>query len=272
MILHIPEIQDVIERSLEIESTIKDKTKPITEWIDIHQKEVQENQLLLLDQSDKGIAEVLRIFLPRLFARSMRGEQIDLLAEKFIVPLLINIKHAPIEQFDVLFKSNYRWGIDIGRKILSDVIDVFKKRDWDIQSYFEDAEEDCKHNFNDDQLLKVNNIGMKVRDLALSCFSPNFVAFDTHIPLVATRIGLLNYGFDLFPSNHGIIEMGSNPNDKKQYLFLNKLFQKLSEKTEDEYSLSDLDRIFWHLGRTYCKKTPICPDCNLRGICLTGRS
>ena len=115
--------------------------------------------------------------------------------------------------------------------------------------------------------MEIHNIGLKVRDLALSSFTKHYAAFDLHLCRVPARIGLLNYGFDLFNQD---IEMGTNPQNKKNYLFLHHLFMKLSKLTEGNYSMADFDRFFWHFGKTVCKAIPKCDGCPIRKICMTG--
>jgi len=57
---------------------------------------------------------------------------------------------------------------------------------------------------------------------------------------VITRTGLLLYGY-------GDINIGTNPSDKKEYLFLRRLIIKLSK--ESGYSPGELDKIFGTLER-----------------------
>ena len=116
--------------------------------------------------------------------------------------------------------------------------------------------------------MNIKNIGFKLRDLALSNFNPHYAAFDLHVSRVPTRIGLLNYGFELL--NESGIEMGNNPADNKNYLFLHRLFIKLSKMTGEKFLAVDFDRIFWHFGKTICQSKPKCSDCPIKQSCLTG--
>ncbi len=90
-----------------------------------------------------------------------------------------------------------------------------------------------------------------------------------HVVRVMTRIGLLCYGFDLLQDNK--LEMGNNPGNPKNYLFLHKLILKLSKLTDNKYSPVDLDRIFWHFGRAICRSEPKCSECPINNMCLTGK-
>ena len=83
-----------------------------------------------------------------------------------------------------------------------------------------------------------------------------------------TRIGLLNYGFDLLSDPN--VEMGNNPSDDKNYLFLKKLVLKFCKLMNNKYSPSDFDKIFWHYGRTICSSKPKCLKCLINNYCLTG--
>lgn len=140
---------------------------------------------------------------------------------------------------------------------------------WDWNYYFTLASDNYENNFVTDKILNIKNVSFKVRDLALSNFDDNYIAFDLHVARVSTRIGLLNYGFGLFKP--GEYEMGNNTIDRKNYLFLHKLFLKICEILDYNYSLVDLDRAFWHFGRTICTYKPICANCPIKHICLTGK-
>ncbi|MFH1861332.1 MAG: hypothetical protein ABH878_00840, partial [bacterium] len=153
-------------------------------------------------------------------------------------------------------------------KVIREVVNIFEKRyRWDWKVYFDKAEQYAKSNFLQDELLKIKNVSFKVRDLALSGFNPNYVANDLHVVRVMSRIGLLNYGFSLLDDKY--LEMGNNPANRNNYLFLRKLVLELS-RLSDEYSPADLDRIFWNFGRSICKAKPECPRCPINNQCLTG--
>jgi hypothetical protein len=116
---------------------------------------------------------------------------------------------------------------------------------------------------------EVNETLSKLRDLALSNFSPHYAAFDLHVTRVLTRIGWLNYGFPLVGNND--LEMGNNPGNGKNYLFLHSLFVLLSSMTGSKYTPVDLDRIFWHLGKSTCGAKTTCFGCPIKEECLTGK-
>ena len=169
----------------------------------------------------------------------------------------------------ILRRSQYRWG-NAGLQVIENVVEYFsEKLDWDWNAYFNEANNEKNNNFLNDEILKIKNIGFKLRDLALSNFNPSYAAFDLHVTRVVTRIGWLNHGYDLLKNNH--LEMGNNPSDEKNYLFLHRLFLKLSEMTKRKFTPVDLDRIFWHLGKSKCAAKPNCKHCPINDVCLTGQ-
>ena len=104
--------------------------------------------------------------------------------------------------------------------------------------------------------------------MALSVFNPNYVAFDRHVVRLISRTGLLNLGYKFVSKE---LDIGTDPSKQENYLFLHQLICKLSEQTKGIYKPVDIDRCFWHYGRTICKKEPKCPICPLKKICLTGK-
>jgi endonuclease III len=118
-------------------------------------------------------------------------------------------------------------------------------------------------------MLGIKNISFKLRDLALSNFSSYYAAFDLHVTRVLTRLGWLNYGFPFLENTD--LEMGNNPGNDKNYLFLHRLFVLLSEMTKGEYTPVDLDRALWHLGKSICGAKSGCNFCPVTAECPTGR-
>lgn len=161
---------------------------------------------------------------------------------------------------DVLKIAMYRFPPQGLETILS-FKDLFLKRyqgRWDV--YLNEAKTKYKDNFVEDELLSIKGVGLKVRDLALSCFLKEYSANDIHVVRVLVRTGLFVHGY-------GDIDIGTNPNKKEDYLFMRKLIIRLSG--ESDFSPGELDRIFWHFGRTVCKKKPDCQKCLVKNDCLT---
>jgi len=268
MRLEIPEIKDVLPRVLETESTFDNNTQFIVDWIASHRKNIQKNKLFLQEKTEKNDLKILGMYVKDLLNRNVGGE-VGIKAFQELESLVATKKDLCRPVYEQVVKNiNYRWGVKTGMQVLEDAVYVIEnKLNWDWKSYFRQADDNYKTNFPQDPFLEIKNVGMKVRDLALSNFSEYFVAFDVHVPRVITRIGLLNTGFDLLDDPE--IEMGNNAMNPKQYLFLHHLVMKWSK---DIYcSMSDLDRAFWHFGRAQCKARPKCKNCSIYDICLTGK-
>jgi len=171
---------------------------------------------------------------------------------------------------EALKNANYRWGVDNGSKVISDVVHhVQSVLHWNWRVYIERAENEKETNFQSDPMLSIKNISFKLRDLALSNFSPHYAAFDLHVTRVLTRLGWLNYGFPFLGNTD--LEMGNNPGNDKNYLFLHRLFDSLSDMTEGNYTPVDIDRILWHLGKSVCGARSRCGACPIGGGCPTGK-
>jgi hypothetical protein len=241
----------------------------IEEWVKIQRCDIEKNLKLIINPSDENDIIILLSFLRDLLVRAMRGEAGERIYKE--LKSVISDKNCLKEQVYVkaLKAANYRWGAESGSELISKVVGYFGDQlNWNWQHYLDEAKDNKQTNFSNDYLLTIRNIGFKVRDLALSSFDTSYAAFDLHVSLVPTRIGLLNYGFELLgdPS----IEMGNNPADQKNYLFMHKLFLKLADLTNNEILPVDLDRIFWHFGRTFCGSIPKCKICPINHECLTG--
>ncbi len=241
----------------------------IAEWLQTHRKMIENNSKLVVCRSEDNDIEILLSMLGSLLSRATRGEMANRVYEELLKK--INSKKDLNEKNyrEILKSAGYRWPTT-GPQVISDVVRFFQNElEWNWSAYFTEAEKHHQTNFQQDKLLKIKNISFKVRDLALSSFSHNYVANDLHVIRVMTRIGLLNYGFDLLSDSS--IEMGNNPGNVKQYLFLHRLVHKLSRLTKPHYSPSDLDRIFWSFGKSICRNRPKCKICPVKKLCLTGQ-
>lgn len=270
MNIELPDVHDVVNKIVDIESTFDGKTQPIYSWVDEQRREIHKNQNLLKEKSAKSDIAILHIFLTNVLVRAMSGEAGQKVFNELKQAIKTKSDLNEENYQSVLKRANYRWGEQTGSKVISQIVQYFgDKLNWNWQSYFSAAHGSRQTNFINDELLKIKHIGLKLRDLALSNFSSHYAAFDLHVTRVATRIGLLNYGFDLLHEND--IEMGNNPTNIKNYLFLHRLFIKLSQLTGEEFSVVDFDRIFWHFGKTICGAKPKCKKCPINSNCLTGK-
>jgi len=269
MNIELPEVNYVITTIQKVNSEYDKVSKPISEWVGDHRQQINNNAAVISRKSDKNDVKILMILLSDLLMRFMQGDS----GVKIRKALERNLKTKDDltreKYLQILREAQYRW-VDDGVNVMDSVVNYFgKELKWNWRTYFSDAERYHKTNFIEDHLLKIKHIKYKVRDLALSNFNPNYIANDLHIVRVSTRLGLLNYGFDLLSSPN--FEMGNNPSNLKNYLFLHSLFLKLSEMTDNKWCLSDFDRSFWHFGRTICNNVPQCAACPIRKVCLTGK-
>ncbi len=177
--------------------------------------------------------EILQTFFVGMLMRSMRGERGSKLKN------LIEDKISKFSDLDssnfryILKEGGFRWGEPEGLTVLEGIVKCFQRElnsNW--ESYFQNADKYHLTNFPNDPFLGIKGVKFKVRDLTLSCFNENYIANDLHVVRVATRIGLLNYGFNFSVDEN--IEMGNNPNNIKNYLFLHRLFLHLSNQTDKE--------------------------------------
>lgn len=252
-------------------SVFDEEKKTINDWLQEHRKIIKRNLNLLNHRNEETDIQILLLMMGGLLIRATRGERGSKVYQELKEKIKCKEDLTKQNYINILKKAQYRWGVKTGVQIISDVVGYFSNTlKWNWKKYFADAEKFRETNFREDKLLKIKNIGFKVRDLALSNFSRNYVANDLHVVRVMTRIGLLNYGFDI-PFNEDL-EMGNNPGNKKNYLFLHKLVLRLSHLTDDNYLPADLDRIFWHFGRSVCKNKPKCKSCPINKFCLSGQS
>jgi len=206
--------------------------------------------------------EKFKIFIASLLLRANRGE---------VGGRLHNAFNNKVKRFSDLNKKNIKKALrnsgyrfqDKGTETVIDSKELlFNKYQGRWDKYFKEAKENYKNNFPSDDFLKIKYVGFKVRDLALSCFLKEYSANDFHVVDVLVRTGLILYGY-------GDLNFGTNPNNEKNYLFLRNLIIKISKQTP--YSPGEIDRIFWHFGRTICKSKPLCEKCPIKNICLTYR-
>jgi len=268
MQLNAPDLKNLIHKLLQTETefVLKDihpslgsskKKQTIDKWRQSYIKQISRNR------KEKSI-KIFNIFAMNLLLRAMRGEKgVEIFRE--MSRTFKNFHDITKSKTrNILRKAGYRWGIDKGAEVILKTKQLlFKEYKGNWGNYFKEAESKYQENFPDDPFLTIPNVSFKVRDLALSCFSKFYSANDVHVVRVITRTGLLLYGY-------GDINIGTNPSDKKEYLFLRRLIIKLSK--ESGYSPGELDRIFWHFGKSVCNARPNCKTCPIGDICLTNIS
>jgi hypothetical protein len=270
MKITLPDINKIILKVSRIESAFGGETKSINSWVEEHRKCIKNNQRLVKKQSEKNDIKILLSILRDMLVRAMTGEKGELVHTELSKVIKKKSDLNSKNYRKALNAAKYRWGAENGCEVIENIVIFFdRKLNWKWNKYFNEADKNRYSNFVDDDLLKIKNIGFKLRDLTLSSFNQHYAAFDTHVTRVPTRIGLLNYGFELL--NDQNFEMGNDPSNEKNYLFLHRLFIKLSQMTDEKYSVADLDRIFWHFGKTMCSSKPKCNKCSIATDCLTGK-
>lgn len=269
MRLELPSFEMAAERILPIKSKFGNRSLTIKEWVAEHRTKIRDMSHWISVDNPEVNLNILKMFLVDLLMKSMNGERGTKLKENIDV-YIHDFKDLNKATFaKIIVQSSYRWG-NSGVDTMLGIVNCYNKdlkRKW--ESYFNLAEKNYYNNFPEDPFLKIKNIGFKVRDLTLSNFNDKYIANDLQIVRVSTRLGLLNLGFPLLKDKS--LEMGNNPSNPKNYLFLHKLFIDISRSTNNKYSPVDMDRIFWHFGRTICSDNPECKKCPINNICLTGR-
>ena len=255
---------------VDIESHFDDKKQTIALWLDDQKKDIRKNQELISHNSEENNVKILLVFVQNMLIRAMNGDRGSPILSELQMRIQ-KISDLTEDNYRIIIEnSKYRWGVETGVSVVSNIVKYFGQTlNWNWTHYLSLADKNRKTNFLNDDILKIKYIKYKLRDLALSNFNPYYAAFDLHVTRVTTRLGLLNYGFDLLTDKN--VEMGNNPANKENYLFMHKLFMKLSELTNEKYLAVDFDRIFWHFGRTICGATPKCNRCPVKSSCLTGR-
>lgn len=259
-----PNLKEVIKPILGVKATINGRTQTIEEWRKEYLRQLQVNR-------EKSSIQIFNTFASALLERQMGGEsynkRIQLLNER--IKEYKDITRENISK--ILKETGYRWpdkGVEVCLKLKE-----LTEKNFDWKTYFNKAEKEYENNFVDDPFLRIKYVGttgsFKVRDFALSEFSKYYLANDLHIVRLIKRTGLLIEGY-------GDYNLGTNQSDPKDYLFLKRLAIKLAKDSgwgsDEGYSLGEIDKIFWHFGRTICKAKPSCEECPIKSVCLTGRN
>jgi endonuclease III len=269
MHIKIPDVNESLERLMTVKSTFDGSTQPIRQWVSEHRVKIEENRSLLEDDSGANNIPVLNMFLRDLLVRAIKGEMGSRVYEQLTTTIKTKADLTEENYRQAMRNANYRWGVEDGAKVISGVVQYVQSvLHWDWLTYIERAENEKETNYQSDPMLRIKNISFKLRDLALSNFSPHYAAFDLHVTRVLTRLGWLNYGFPFLGNTD--LEMGNNPGNDKNYLFLHRLFISLSDMTKGEYAPVDFDRILWHLGKSICGAKSKCYACPVNTECPTG--
>lgn len=258
--VEVPNINEIIDPILNVEISFEGEKSTI--------KELRGEYLKYIDRDRKlSKIRIFNIFASAMLERQMMGEsytkRIKLMNKRW--KSYDNITKESIKE--ILKEAGYRFQPQ-GLQVIQD-LKALTEKNFEWANYFKDAEKSFEDNFPNDHFLKIKFVGYKVRDFALSEFTRYYLANDLHIIKMIKRTGLLINGY-------GDIDIGTNPFNTDEYLFLKRLVIRLSKesgwKEGKGYSPGEIDKIFWHFGRNICKADPLCDKCPIKKICLTGKN
>jgi len=225
---------------LQIHDTWAGQTLTFAEWLKWWEKE--RRKVWRLDEVGK-FANFSAALLQRAMPGSAFWRRKLLFEEK--LKTRADITRGKIET--LLRREGYRFLRD-GVEVVLNAAKIAFAADFRWETYFAQARKEAPY-FLDDPFLKIRNVGLKTRNFALSLFLEEFIAPDRHIKRILQRLGLIGHhrvsGFEAVVAAQT-------------------LAQRLG------MSLTQLDRLLWHLGRTVCRKNhTACQICPLNPLCLT---
>ncbi len=258
MEVSVPEPGDILARIADVQATLNEEQRSIAEWRAVYRRD-------LATARQRHDIAIFNSFINSLLEQATRGEtwrgRANIIQRVFLT--LDNVTEANARQ--VLAEASYRWGPEKGASVIMAAKRLVTEQGFAWTTYIDRAEHRYESNFLEDDFLRIKQVNFKTRDLALSELSEKFVAIDLHIIRVTTRTGLLLYGY-------GDPRITTDVSRPPGYLFFHGLMLKLARHTGwpgAGYSPGEIDRMFWHFGRTLCRVTPQCEDCPLANICLT---
>ena len=256
----VPEPSDALARMAEVRSEVNGEERRISDWRDRYRDD------LVANRRRPGVAIFSR-FVNNLLERAMLGEAWHRRQRVFKRAFVSYDAVTNQTARQALEASGYRWGPENGAAVIMAAKYIVMGGGFTWRQYIRRAEERYESDFQDDAFLKIDNVGFKTRDLALSELSDRFVAIDLHVVRVTSRTGLLLHGY-----GDPRITTDVGKSDGHGYRFFHDLMLKLAGRTgwpSTGYSPGEIDRMLWHFGRTICMATPLCRDCPLTGTCLT---
>jgi endonuclease III len=252
MLLELPEPKKLVTTLLT--QNIPKIEGRISEWL---QNEMNELKMSRTWSKDK----IFMLYVSSLLARQSYEGWWDKV-NNWLINDIKRIDNLPSEN-DIskrLTEFGYRFPPQ-GGKVITQVKEIFNEKfnnDWN--QYFMIADKNYKNDFPNDPFLKIKNIGFKVRDLALSNFSPKYIAIDEHVVEVIKRTGLICYAYPFR------LELTTNQSD--DYLQLRELCVNISELAGIEPR--ELDRLLWLHGKYICSgRNKKCRNCVINNMCLT---
>ncbi len=250
------DLRKAIETILRINTRAFKRTQSIGNWVKEIREQITKNRVLLDLEDESAKLKVLKIFFRDIIQKGVPGETC-MKVERLLDQKIKNMDDLTTKNYKHVMKmSGYRFPNEF--YIWDEMVAVMESEyNWNWRGYVDRAERNYRDNFKDDAFLKIKGVGVNVRNLCLSNFSPHFPKIDKHIKVVFNRlkIGELVIGKQ-FPNSWGKIEK------------LHPVFVKVSDALDREYSETDLDRIFWHFGREICTNDNLdCALCRIEEIC-----
>lgn len=249
------ELYESIDSILEIKTNAFNKTQAIKEWVNEIRNQIRINRKLLTENNEISKLRILKIFFRDTIQKGVPGETC-LKVERYLDEKIKSFSDLKIDNYKyVMQKSGYRFPKDfyIWEQMVTTINTNYS---WNWAEYINAAELDYSTNFMNDPLLNIKGIGVNVRNLALSNFSPYFPKIDKHIGEVFNRLEL------------GNLILGKKlPKSWYKTEKLQPLFVDISNNCNRKFSETDLDRIYWHFGREICRDIPQCNYCPIRKYC-----
>lgn len=241
----IHDVVNNIKHHISFEPT-RQAPKTIGEWID--GMDGESIKLLGLSSDEKFFEFVIRLLAvasnekawwAKLRASLYRDKTVDNLPSETVLELRLK-------------EYGYRFPRQ-GAHVIVDASRIYDTYDRDWNQYFSDAVSHVRDGFLDDSFLSICGVGRKVRDLALTDFTLVYPVVDIHVKRVLNRLGY-------YKSKDPLAGVSSHEYQKMRMICLD-LSDELHTKP------AKLDRMLWHLGRSFCKKEPLCNECPNTKIC-----
>ena len=244
-------IEQLIDNIKEVESyePMSEMSQTIGEWME--EVKIKANYLMQLDDSKKFYEFVLRLLA---IASNEKGWWTKVRDYLYRTGDITYYNRTLIQWEVVLKKYGYRFprkGSEV--LLLALGVNPGHKRGIGWDNYFKESSDKRFTGFLDDRFLKIRGVGRKVRDLAITDFTLEYLVVDIHVKRTIHRFG---YFYCKDPTG---------PVTKKEYDGIREICFILSK--ELDLFPAQFDRALWHLGRTYCKKTPLCNECPNKYIC-----
>ena len=132
----LPDVNHVLHRLINIESTFDGKKQKISSWVEEHQMYIIENKKLIEYSCEENDIKILLIFLGNMLVRAMTGEK----GQKVFDELSRSIKRksdlCKDNYINALKRAKYRWNAENGSTVISKIVQHFGEQlDWKWHSY-----------------------------------------------------------------------------------------------------------------------------------------